>query len=228
MLFKSIWKDNTMKINDLEIFDLNEEDIELEDVELEEVDSYDEELSEVEHDEEFDWKKELRSWIFTLGFTVAMIFILKNYIIINASVPTGSMENTIMPGDNLLGYRLAYLTEEPERGDVIFFYFPDDESQKYVKRIIGLPGESVYIIDGEIYIDDAVQPLKESYLKEEWLVGVGPYEFQVPEDSYLVLGDNRNSSQDARYWMNSYVTKDKIIGKAIFTYFPFSRWGIVE
>lgn len=228
MLFKSIWKDNTMKINDLEIFDLNEEDIELEDVELEEVDSYDEELSEVEHDEEFDWKKELRSWIFTLGFTVAMIFILKNYIIINASVPTGSMENTIMPGDNLLGYRLAYLTEEPERGDVIFFYFPDDESQKYVKRIVGLPGESVYIIDGEIYIDDAVQPLKESYLKEEWLVGVGPYEFQVPEDSYLVLGDNRNSSQDARYWMNSYVTKDKIIGKAIFTYFPFSRWGIVE
>lgn len=223
MLFKSIWKDNTMKINDLEIFDLNEDDIE-----LEEVDSYDEELSEVEHDEEFDWKKELRSWIFTLGFTVAMIFILKNYIIINASVPTGSMENTIMPGDNLLGYRLAYLTEEPERGDVIFFYFPDDESQKYVKRIIGLPGESVYIIDGEIYIDDAVQPLKESYLKEEWLVGVGPYEFQVPEDSYLVLGDNRNSSQDARYWMNSYVTKEKIIGKAIFTYFPFSRWGIVE
>lgn len=228
MLFKSIWKDNNMRINDLEIFDLNEEDIELEEVELEEVDSYDEELSEVEHDEEFDWKKELRSWIFTLGFTVAMIFILKNYIIINASVPTGSMENTIMPGDNLLGYRLAYLTEEPERGDVIFFYFPDDESQKYVKRIIGLPGESVYIIDGEIYIDDAVQPLKESYLKEEWLVGVGPYEFQVPEDSYLVLGDNRNSSQDARYWMNSYVTKDKIIGKAIFTYFPFSRWGIVE
>ena len=223
MLFKSIWKDNTMKINDLEIFDLNEDDIE-----LEEVDSYDEELSEVEHDEEFDWKKELRSWIFTLGFTVAMIFILKNYIIINASVPTGSMENTIMPGDNLLGYRLAYLTEEPERGDVIFFYFPDDESQKYVKRIIGLPGESVYIIDGEIYIDDAVQPLKESYLKEEWLVGVGPYEFQVPEDSYLVLGDNRNSSQDARYWLNSYVTKEKIIGKAIFTYLPFSRWGIVE
>ena len=182
-----------MKINDLEIFDLNEDDIE-----LEEVDSYDEELSEVEHDEEFDWKKELRSWIFTLGFTVAMIFILKNYIIINASVPTGSMENTIMPGDNLLGYRLAYLTEEPERGDVIFFYFPDDESQKYVKRIIGLPGESVYIIDGEIYIDDAVQPLKESYLKEEWLVGVGPYEFQVPEDSYLVLGDNRNHSSDSR------------------------------
>lgn len=223
MLFKSIWKDNNMRINDLEIFDLNEEDLE-----LEEVDSYDEELSQDENEEAFDWKKELRSWIFTLGFTFAMIFILKNYIIINASVPTGSMENTIMPGDNLLGYRLAYLTEEPERGDVIFFYFPDDESQKYVKRIIGLPGESVYIIDGEIYIDDAVQPLKESYLKEEWMVGVGPYEFQVPEDSYLVLGDNRNSSQDARYWMNSYVTKDKIIGKAIFTYFPFSRWGIVK
>lgn len=207
-----------MKINDLEILDLNEDKRELEEIDLEKIDL----------EEPFDWKKELISWIWTIGLTVVLIFILKNYIIINASVPTGSMENTIMPGDNLLGYRLAYLTEEPERGDVIFFYFPDDESQKYVKRIIGLPGESVYIIDGEIYIDDAVEPLKEPYLKEEWIVGVGPYEFQVPEGAYLVLGDNRNSSQDARYWMNSYVTKDKIIGKAIFTYFPINHWGMVE
>lgn len=220
-----------MKINDLEILDLNEDNHELkDDFDLEDIIKTDE-IDETEHldsMEEFDWKKELRSWILTIAFTVAAIFVLKNYIIINASVPTGSMENTIMPGDNLLGYRLAYLTEEPERGDVIFFYFPDDETQKYVKRIIGLPGESVYIRDGEIYIDDATTPLEEPYLKEEWLVGVGPYEFDIPEGAYLVLGDNRNSSQDARYWMNPYVTKDKIIGKAVFTYFPFDRWGMVE
>lgn len=181
-----------------------------------------------EDEEVLDWKQELKSWMFTLAITIAVVFVIKNYIIINASVPTGSMENTIMPGDNLFGYRLAYLMDEPERGDVIFFYFPDDESQKYVKRIIGLPGEKVSIRDGYIYINDSETPLEEEYLKETWTMGTGPFEFEVPEDSYLVLGDNRNSSQDARYWANPYVTKEKIIGKAIFTYFPFHRWGTIE
>ena len=146
----------------------------------------------------------------------------------NARVPTGSMENTIMPGDNILGFRLAYINEEPERGDVIFFYFPDDETQKYVKRIIGLPGEKITISGGSIFINDSATPLEEDYLKEEWTVGTGPFEFEVPEDCYFVLGDNRNSSQDARYWANPYVADEKIIGKAMFTYFPFDRMGKVE
>lgn len=206
-----------MKIDDLEIIDFNEE-----------FPKEKEEMVEETIEEPFDWKKELISWIYTIGITVVVIALLKNFVIINASVPTGSMENTIMPGDNLFGYRLAYLVEEPERGDVIFFYFPDDESQKYVKRIIGLPGETVYIYEGEIYIDGASVPLEETYLKEEWTVGTGPYVFEVPENAYFVLGDNRNTSQDARYWVNSYVTKDKIIGKALFTYFPISHWGVIE
>lgn len=221
-----------MKIDDLEVLDLNEETHleQISDAERKEQKA-DRKIRKKRHhgeEEDIDWKKELKSWLFTLGTTIVVIMLIKNFVIINASVPTGSMENTIMPGDNLLGYRLAYLTEEPERGDVIFFYFPDDESQKYVKRIIGLPGETIYIENGKIYIDDSSTPLEEDYLKEEWIVGTGIYYFEVPEGAYLVLGDNRNSSQDARYWANSYVTKEKIIGKAIFTYFPFDRWGKVE
>lgn len=179
-------------------------------------------------DEEIDWKKEVKSFAFTLLITLVVVFVLKNYVIINASVPTGSMENTIMPGDNLLGFRMAYMLEEPERGDVIFFYFPDDESQKFVKRIIGLPGERVTILEGKIYINDSTEPLDEPYLKEDWTRGTGPYTFQIPEGSYLCLGDNRNRSSDAREWNNPYVAKEKIIGKAIFTYFPFDRLGTVE
>ena len=179
-------------------------------------------------EEQFDIKKEIRSWIFTLALTFALIFVLKNYVIINAMVPTGSMENTIMPEDQLFGNRLAYVSDEPKRGDVIFFYYPDDESQKFVKRIIGLPGEKVTITDAKIYIDDSEVPLDEPYLKEEWIYGTGPYEFQVPEGCYFVLGDNRNTSQDARYWENTYVKKEKIIGKAVFIYYPFDRMGVVE
>lgn len=209
-----------MRFDDLEILDFNETD----NPEIEMEEEHDEQVT----DDSFEWKKEVKSFLFTLLITVALVFVLKNYIIINATVPTGSMENTIMPDDNILGYRLAYLSEGPERGDVIFFYFPDDESQKFVKRVIGLPGETITILDGKIYIGNSSEPLDEPYLKEEWTRGVGPYVFQIPEDSYLCLGDNRNNSRDARDWNNPYVKKEKIIGKAIFTYFPINRWGVVE
>ncbi|MBR3811934.1 MAG: signal peptidase I [Agathobacter sp.] len=181
-----------------------------------------------EEEEAFDWKKEIKSFAITLLITLAVVLFLKSYVIINANVPTGSMENEIMPGDNIIGNRLAYLKEGPERGDVIFFYFPDDESQQYVKRVIGLPGETVTIINGKIYIDDATEALDEPYLKEEWTYNTGPFVFEIPEDCYLCMGDNRNRSADAREWMNPYVKREKIIGKAIFTYFPFNHWGFVE
>lgn len=172
--------------------------------------------------------KEIISWLLYFVAAVAIALFLKTFVIINATVPTGSMENTIMPGDCIMGFRLAYTFSEPKRGDIIIFKYPDDETQKYVKRIIGLPGDTVTIEDGEIYINGSATPYQESYLKEEWIIATGPYEFEVPEDSYLVLGDNRNDSKDARYWTNSYVSKDEIIGKAEFVYFPFSRLGALK
>ena len=171
---------------------------------------------------------EVLSWVATLAAAVALALVLKNFVIINATVPTGSMENTIMPGDDLLGFRLAYLKSEPQRGDVIIFKFPDDESQKYVKRIIGLPGETVTIDNGKVYINNSPDPLEEDYLKEEWVNATGPYVYQAPEHSYFVMGDNRNDSYDSRYWTNTFVTKDKIIGKALYIYYPFSHMGKLE
>lgn len=169
--------------------------------------------------------KEVISWVLTFAVAIAAALFIKSFIIINATVPTGSMENTIMPGDDLIGFRLSYAFSEPERGDIIIFKFPDDESQKYVKRIIGLPGEKITIKDAKVYINDSSEPLEEEYLKDEWIEKTGPYEYEVPEDCYLVLGDNRNNSKDSRYWVNSFVTKDEIIGKASFIYFPFNRFG---
>lgn len=169
--------------------------------------------------------KEVLSWGVTLLIAFGLAILLKNYVIINATVPTGSMEHTIEPGDDLFGMRLTYKFSEPSRGDIIIFRFPDDETQKYVKRVIGLPGDTVEIKDAKIYINGAEQPLKEDYLKETWTEATGPFTFEVPEDSYLVLGDNRNDSYDARYWDHTYVTKDEIIGKAYFIYYPFKRLG---
>lgn len=168
---------------------------------------------------------EVLSWVFTFALAIALALVLKSYVIINATVPTGSMEHTIEPGDDLFGLRLTYHFTDVKRGDIIIFKFPDDETQKYVKRVIGLPGEKVTIEKGKIYIDDSETPLDEPYLKDKWVQATGPFEFEVPEDGYLVMGDNRNDSYDARYWDNTYVTKDEIIGKAYMIYYPFSRFG---
>ena len=165
--------------------------------------------------------RELLSWVLTFAVAIVAALFIKYCLIINADVPTGSMENTIMPGDRLIGNRLAYLKEGPQRGDIVVFHYPDDENELFVKRVIGLPGESVHIEDAKVYIDGV--ELEEPYLKEEWTIATGTYD--LPEDCYLMLGDNRNNSKDARYWENKYVNIDKILGKALFIYWPFSDFG---
>lgn len=226
-----------LDLNDSDDLDLSEEEIRAsgrtavyaaddavsEETEIEETDV--EELSE-EQMQGSSFLQELMSWVIPILAAVLVALVLKNYVIINATVPSGSMLDTIQEGDNLLGFRLAYEFSEPERGDIVIFYYPDDESRMFIKRIIGLPGETVVIQDAKIYINGSEEPLEEDYLREEWVVNTGPYEFVIPEDCYLMLGDNRNNSRDARMWTNTYVTKDKIVGKALFIYYPFghAKW----
>ena len=123
-----------------------------------------------------------------------------------------------MTGDRIFGNRLAYTFGEPERFDIVIFKFPDDESQLFIKRVIGLPGETVEIRDGKVYIDGSHTPLDDSFTPETPVGDYGPYE--VPEDCYFMLGDNRNYSKDSRFWQNTYVEEDKILGKAVLKYFP--------
>lgn len=165
-----------------------------------------------------DKKKELFSWIKMVLAAFIFAFILNNYVIVNAAVTSGSMEDTIMTDSRMMGFRLSYTFTSPERGDVIVFKYPDDESKYFVKRVIGLPGETVTIIDGKVYIDGNEEPIQEDYLKETPLGSYGPY--IVPKGCYFVMGDNRNGSNDSRFWVNKYVAKDKILGKAIFSYWP--------
>ncbi len=177
---------------------------------------------EIEDDEKINWGKEIRSWILIFIIAMAAAWAINSFVIVNATVPTESMMDTIKPGDRLLGLRFSYAFSEPKRGDIIVFKYPDDESQNFVKRIIGLPGETIHIEDGKIYING--KEWEDGYNREDWDY-TGDEDFVVPEDSYFMLGDNRNNSKDSRFWTNKYVKKDKILGKVYVRYWPFNRIG---
>lgn len=188
--------------------------------------------------------KEIRSWIITLGICIAVVWGLNNYVIVNATIPSESMQSTLEPGDRIIASRLAYISSGPERGDIVIFKYPVDDAlgitKLYIKRVIGLPGETVEIRNAKIYIDGSDTPLEETYLKEEWVRRNDGITFQVPEGYYLMLGDNRNNSSDSRYWgekaienglassweeaeIYSYVSREEILGKASFRYWPLNK-----
>lgn len=174
-----------------------------------------------EKKEKFNLKEEIISWVQILVIASLIAFVLNRFIIANSRVPSASMENTIMTHDRVIGSRLSYYFTDPERGDIIIFYFPDDITEKtyYVKRIIGMPGETVDIRDGHVYINGSDTPLDEPYIREEMETPVELH-YEVPEGCYFMLGDNRNYSADSRFWHNTYVKREKIVAKVLFRYFP--------
>ena len=146
-------------------------------------------------------------------------FFLNKYMIANAQVPTSSMETTVMAGDRILVNRLSYIFGEPQRGDIVTFIYPDDGKTLYLKRIIGLPGETISGKEGVIYIDG--EPLKDDFTEEVSYDNFGPY--TVPKGSYFMMGYNRTDSWDSRYWTHKFVKLEDIIGKAEVSYFPHPR-----
>lgn len=160
---------------------------------------------------------EIFSYVKIILVAVVIAFVFTRYIVVNAQVPTGSMKNTIMEGDRLIGFRLSYTFGSPKRGDIIIFKYPDDETQNYVKRVIGTPGDVVQIIHGQVYVNG--EALDEPYLLEPMTDNETELTYIVPEDCYFVLGDNRNVSLDSRYWNNTYVARSKILAKVMFRYF---------
>ncbi len=177
--------------------------------------------------------KDILSWVLTIAFAIVAAILIKNYVIINANIPSGSMENTIQIGDDIFGFRLAYTFSDPKRGDIVIFNAPDSPSEKYIKRVIGLPGETVTIEDGQVYIDG--EALEEDYLKsnqsgeDPWTVNAGPYEFKVPQDSYLLLGETTEMAHQTQESGSTHMCLRTIyLQKAIFRYYPFNRFGAVK
>lgn len=161
----------------------------------------------------------------------AIVFVVRYFIIGMYYIPSESMVPTFEVNDHVVVTKFTYQLHEPERGDIIVFKYPpndmsgvpEEEKVDYVKRVIGLPGETLEIKDGTVHINGI--PLKEPYLNEGTNMGdYGPY--TLSEGNYFAMGDNRNNSNDSRYW--GPVGEEYIEGKAQITYWPIDRWGVIR
>ncbi len=171
------------------------------------------------------WKKYIKRTLWEISQTVllsALLFAAINLATIRILVQSVSMQPTLYESDRVLVNKLAYLIGAPSRKDVIVFNPPvSNIDEPYIKRIIGLPGDTVHIANGQVYVNDL--PLQETYIAAppgytgSWSVPIG-YVF--------VLGDNRNNSYDSHYW--GVVALDSIIGKAEFVFWPFSHIKVLN
>lgn len=168
---------------------------------------------------------------------VVCIFVVPKYVVQRTEVSGPSMENTLHNKDNILVEKISYRFGDPKRFDIIVFYHFDDPEIRdkedascydfYVKRIIGLPGETVQIVDDTIYING--EPLEEHYGKDPITEsGIADEPFTLDEDEYFVLGDNRKVSQDSRYEAVGNIAREDIVGKAWFRMYPFSKFGFLN
>lgn len=151
---------------------------------------------------------------------LVLAILIKTFVVGNFWIPSESMLPTIQVNDKIVVTNFSYWFDGPQRGDVVVFKYPLNTKKDYVKRCIGLPGETIEFRDSKLYVNGKLTP--EPYLPEGLTFrDFGPIE--VPEGNYFMCGDNRNNSSDSRVW--GFVPKKLLIGKAQFIYWPFSDWS---
>ena len=188
-----------------------------------EIEAYD---AEGQKPEEVNIVKELLSLIIYIGIVVLICYFILNFVGCRSKVDGSSMNPTLEDKDNLWVDKLSYTFGDPKRFDVVIFNY--DENTTYVKRIIGLPGETVRIDqNGNIYINGKL--LKENYGKETMLNnGRAGSDVYLGSDEYFVLGDNRNNSIDSRWSDVGNVSREDIVGKVVLRIYPFKSFGLIK
>lgn len=167
------------------------------------------------------WKGALREIAETVILTL-VIFLLIRTVVQNFRVEGMSMEPNFHDGQFLLINKLAYKLGDLERGDVIVFRYPRDPSRDFIKRVIGLPGETVEIINGQVYVNGEL--LSDNYHTNE--AGYNSGAVTLGPDELFVLGDNRPNSSDSHSW--GPLPRDLIIGRVVLSYWPPDEWGIIK
>ena len=156
-------------------------------------------------------------------FAALLSLVIITFVVQAFYIPSGSMEPTLMIDDRILVAKFLYRFEPVHRGDVIVFRYPLNPQRDFVKRVIGLPGDRVQLKDGVVYVDGQAISEKGYTIKPDF-GNYGPV--TVPARDFFVLGDNRNNSEDSRFF--GYVPRGNIIGKAVFIYWPPQRLGFVH
>ena len=171
--------------------------------------------------------QEVLSFLAYAALVFGITFLIITFVGQRTHVSGESMENTLDDGDQLIVDKLTYRFHDPERFDIIVFPFRYKDNTYYIKRIIGLPGETVQIVDGEIYINGEL--LEESYGREVMQdAGLAAEPITLGEDEYFVLGDNRNYSSDSRDPSVALIHRKEIIGRAWLRIWPLNSFGILK
>lgn len=204
----------------------------MENINKEENETCKENGEQVEQNDKIQFKGGIRKILTEILLYIAIfficIFVIPKYVVQRTVVDGPSMENTLFDKDNLLVDKLSYRFSEPKRFDtVVFFPYGAEEGEYYVKRVIGLPGETVQINGSDIYINGEI--LEENYGKDPiTYAGIAEEPITLGDDEYFLLGDNREISLDSRYEEVGLVHKDLIQGKAIFRIWPLNSVGTID
>jgi signal peptidase I len=176
-------------------------------------------------------------WAITIAIAVGVVLLVKSFVVNPYRIPSSSMEPTFhctgMPGclggsnDRVLANRFIWHFSDPQRGDVVVFEAPEEAAEQcgqggtYVKRVIGMPGETVSASEGDVFIDG--EQLDEPYLREGHRATTPDFSQTLGEDEYWMMGDNRDMSCDSRRW--GPVPRENLVGPVFMTYWPVSRIG---
>lgn len=165
----------------------------------------------------------LKEWIIPIIAAMGIAILINKFVFFNVYIPSESMVPTLNVGDKLMVTRI-YDTDHIKRGDVVVFY-SDELQETVIKRVIGIPGDHIEIDNGVVSVNGQV--IQEEYVKNNEY-NKTKLVFDVPDDKFFFLGDNRIRSNDARRWINPYIDASDIKGKAVLKFYPFSDFGFIE
>ena len=172
--------------------------------------------------------REILGWIFYIIVILVLTYVIITYVGQRTSVSGSSMETTLSDGDQLLVDKLSYRFQDPKRFDIIVFPYQYEENTYYIKRIIGLPGETVQVVDGYVYING--EKLESDIYGKEVMqsAGIAAEPITLGDDEYFVLGDNRNNSSDSRDPSVGILKRKDLLGRAWVRIYPFDKVGVIR